>query len=294
MNIHTLKIFCDVIETCSFSETAQLNFVTQSAVSQQIHALEKKYDDPLFIRGRGRFDLTPVGKILYDKARDILRTFQSIESEIMMSKNVVSGKIKLSTIYSIGLHELPPIIKSFMMEYKNVNVHLEYSRMNKVIQDVSTGSVDLGIVAFPKKDSTIDVIPFRKDSLVCIVGPTHPFRKKKSISIQDLNNQNFIAFDKDIPTAKAIQKELKEQKIQVNTTMSFDNIETIKRAVEVESGISIVPKVTVQNEVAQGSLFAIEFDNFNWERPLGMVVRTGREQQAIVKLFIEFLKNSES
>jgi DNA-binding transcriptional LysR family regulator len=293
MNIHTLKIFCDVIETCSFSETAQLNFVTQSAVSQQINALEKKYEDPLFIRGRGRFDLTPIGKILYNKARDILRTFQSIESEIMMSKNVVSGKIKLSTIYSIGLHELPPLIKAFMIEYKNVNVHLEYARMNKVIQDVTTGSVDLGIVAFPKKDTTIDVIPFRKDSLVCIVWPSHPLHTKKTIELSDLNGENFIAFDKDIPTAKAIQNELKEQKIKVNTIMSFDNVETIKRAVEVEAGISIVPKVTVKNEVSQGNLLAIDFKDFHWERPLGMVVRNGREQQAIVKLFIEFLKASK-
>ncbi len=140
MNIHTLKVFCDVIDTCSFSETAQLNFVTQSAVSQQINALEKKYEDSLFIRGKGRFDLTPIGKILYDRAKDIVRTFQSIESEIMMARNVVSGKIKISTIYSIGLHELPPVIKQFMKEFKHVNVHLEYARMNKVIQDVVTGS----------------------------------------------------------------------------------------------------------------------------------------------------------
>lgn len=292
MNIHTLKVFCDVIDTCSFSETAQLNFVTQSAVSQQINALEKKYDDPLFIRGKGRFDLTPIGKILYNKSKDILRTYQSIDSEIMMSRNVVSGKIKISTIYSIGLHELPPIIKLFMLEYKHVNIHLEYSRMNKVIQDVSSGSVDLGIVAFPKADSNIDVIPFRSDELVCIVGPSHPFKNRKNIDIEDLREQKFIAFDKDIPTSKAIQKELKDRKVSVNTIMAFDNIETIKRAVEVEAGISIVPRVTVKNEVTQGNLFAIEFKNFHWERPLGMLVRSGREQQAIVKLFIEFLKAS--
>ena len=293
MNIHSLKIFCDVIETCSFSETAQLNFVTQSAVSQQINALEKRYNDPLFIRGKGRFDLTPAGKILYKYAKEILQLYQSVENEIMVTKDKISGMIKVSTIYSIGLHELPPLIKDFMIKYSQVNLHVEYSRMNKVIQDVSNGAVDLGIVAFPKKDQNIDIIPFRKDHLVCIVGKNHKFKNRDKIKLSELNNEKFISFDKDIPTSKAIQKEFKDRQISVDTVMSFDNIETIKRAVEIEAGLSIVPKVTVRNEIQMGNLFSIEFEDFYWERPLGIIHRAGREMQSIVKLFVDFLKNSE-
>jgi DNA-binding transcriptional LysR family regulator len=293
MNVHTLKIFCDVIDTCNFSDTAQKNYVTQSAVSQQIKSLAKQYDDPLFIRRKGRFDLTSAGKILYRHAKEIVHAYLSINNEIMLSKNVVSGQIKVSTIYSIGLHELPALVSDFMKSFSQVNLHIEYNRMNKVMHDVISGAVDIGIVAYPKKDPNIEILPFRKDHLVCIVGKNHPLRLKKELKLSELSSQRFIAFDAETPTGKAINKEFSEKNIIVDTVMSFDNIETIKRAVEIEAGISIVPKITVRNEVAQGILYAVEFSDVYWERPLGIIVRSGREVQTVVKLFIQFLQNAK-
>lgn len=293
MNIHTLKIFCDVIDTCSFSETAQLNFITQSAVSQQITSLEKKLDDPLFIRGKGQFELTPAGKILYKYSKEILTLYQSINNEISMAKDKVSGAIKLSTIYSIGLHELPPVIKQFKNKYPEVQLDVQYARMNNVYESVQNGAVDLGIVAFPKKDSHVDVTSFRKDHLVLIVGPNHRLRNEENVKLSEINNEDFIAFDKDIPTAKAINKEFKDRNISVNTVMSFDNIETIKRAVEIETGIAIVPKATIVNELKIGLIHAIEFEDFYWERPLGIITRSGRELQSIIQLFMDFLQKNQ-
>ena len=293
MNIHTLKIFCDVIDTCSFSETAQLNFITQSAVSQQITSLEKKLDDPLFIRGKGQFELTPAGKILYKYSKEILTLYQSINNEISMAKDKVSGAIKLSTIYSIGLHELPPVLNLFKQKFPDVQLDIQYARMNNVYESVQNGAVDLGIVAFPKKDSHVDVIPFRKDHLVLIVGPNHHLKDREQVKLSEINNEDFIAFDKDIPTAKAINKEFKDRGIAVNTVMSFDNIETIKRAVEIETGIAIVPKATIVNELKIGLIHAIEFEDFYWERPLGIITRSGRELQSIVELFINFLQKGD-
>ncbi len=293
MNIHTLKIFCDVIDTCSFSETANLNFITQSAVSQQITSLERKLDDPLFIRGKGQFELTPAGKVLYKYAKEIQTLYQCIINEISVAKDEISGTIKLATIYSIGLHELPPILKSFKKEYPDVQLEIQYARMNKVYESVQQGAVDLGIVAFPKKDGQVDMVPFRKDHLVLIVGPNHRLKDQKTVKLSEINHEDFIAFEKDIPTAKAINKEFKDRKISVNTVMTFDNIETIKRAVEIETGISIVPKHTILNELKIGQLHSIEFEDFYWERPLGIITRSGRELQSIVQLFIKYLQNAE-
>lgn len=293
MNVHTLKVFCDVIDTCSFSETANLNFVTQSAVSQQINALEKKYGDPLFIRGKGRFDLTPSGQILYDRAKEILNIYDSIENDILMTQNVIAGMVKISTIYSIGLHELPNLVTQFMKNYPEVNLHIEYARMNKVAQDVASGSVDIGIVAYPKNETNVDVIPFRTDNLVCIMSPNHALAKLKKIKLSDLENVDFISFDKDIPTGKSIIKRFKEADVQLKIKTSFDNIETIKRAVEVEQGVSIVPFVTVQKEVNLKTLVAKDFEGFKWERPIGILVRAGKKRQAITDLFVDFLTKNK-
>ncbi|MCB0278239.1 MAG: LysR family transcriptional regulator [Calditrichaeota bacterium] len=294
MNVYTLKIFCDVIDTSSFSEAAKLNFVTQSAVSQQINALEKKFDDALFVRNKNKFELTVSGSILYKYAREILELHDKLNEEISSAKDITAGKIRLSTIYSIGLHELPSLIKLFMKKYPHVLLHIEYARMDQVLYDVSNGSVDLGIVAFPKENHMIDILPFRKDRLVCIVGPDHRFWGRESINFNELNGERFVSFNKDIPTGKAVFEVFKEHGVEVETVMSFDNIETIKRAVEIDTGLSIVPKVTVRNEINLKTLHAVDFDNFTWERPLGIIVKKGKEPSSITKLLIEFLqKNKE-
>ena len=268
MNSYTLKIFCDVIDTSSFSESAKLNFVTQSAVSQQINALEKKFDDALFVRTKNKFELTVSGSILYKYAREILDLHDRMNEEISNSKDITAGKIRLSTIYSIGLHELPPLIKEFMKKYPHIQLHVEYARMDQVIYDVSNGSVDLGIIAFPKENHMIDVLPFIKDRLVCIVAPDHKFATRNSIKLSELNKQRFVSFNKDIPTGKAIYDEFTKNQIEVDTIMTFDNVETIKRSVEIDTGISIVPRVTVQNEINLKTLHALDFEDFIWERPL--------------------------
>jgi DNA-binding transcriptional LysR family regulator/thiol-disulfide isomerase/thioredoxin len=202
MQIENFKIFADLVETKSFSKSAKLNGITQSAVSQQARAMERHFKTLLIDRSQKQFQLTREGQRVYDAAKEMLHTYEKLLSELQEMKKVISGTIRISTIYSIGLHELPPFIKKFLHDFPSVNVRVEYRRSNLVYEDILHNSVDFGLVAFPLRQRQIEVLPFRNDHLVVIAHPHHPLAKRAEIEVKDLANQKFIGFDPDIPDAQ--------------------------------------------------------------------------------------------
>src|SRR6202451_1720661 len=192
MQIESLKIFCDLAESESFTKAAQINKITQSAVSQQIRSLERQVKSLLIERSKKKFRLTREGQVLYEFSKQIIQTYDSLHNRLQEIKDIISGTIRVATIYSIGLHDLPPDLKKFLKSYPTVNVHLEYRRANQVYEDVLSNVVDLGLVAYPTKDPKIELVPLRKDTLVLICHPQHPLAKNKSIKISQLAGQKFI------------------------------------------------------------------------------------------------------
>src|SRR5256885_3425422 len=215
MQVESLKMFCDLAETESFTKAAQINNVTQSAVSQQISSLERVFKSLLIERSKKRFRLTREGQVLYDYAKQIIATYEALGSKLQEIKDIVSGTIRVATIYSIGLHDLPPYLKKFLKAYPTVNVHVEYRRANQVYEDVMGNVVDLGLVAYPTRDLKLEVVPLRKEALVLICHPQHPLAKNKTIKLKDIAGQKFVGFEPDIPSRKALDKILKENNVEV-------------------------------------------------------------------------------
>jgi LysR family transcriptional regulator, transcriptional activator of the cysJI operon len=290
MQIESLKVFCDLAETESFTKAAQINEVTQSAVSQQISSLERLFHSLLIERSKRRFRLTREGQVLYDYSKQIIQTYESLLSKLQEIKDIISGTIRVSTIYSIGLHDLPPYLKKFLKSYPTVNVHVEYRRSNQVYEDVLGNVVDLGLVAYPLKDNKLEIIPLHKDTLVLICHPHHPLAKHKTIRLKELTGQKFVSFDPDIPTRRAIDRMLKEHAVNVQHVMEFDNVETVKRAVEIDAGLAIVPRGTVTQEVAKQTLAEVRFEDVEMYRPLAVLYKKNKVLSPAMKQFITVLK----
>jgi DNA-binding transcriptional LysR family regulator len=289
MQIENLKIFADLVETKSFSKSAKLNSLTQSAVSQQARAMERHFKVLLIDRSQKQFQLTREGQRVYESAKEMLHTYEMLLSELQEMKKVISGTIRISTIYSIGLHELPPYIKRFLHDYPSVNVRVEYRRSNLVYEDILHNSVDFGLVAFPVKMRQIETVPFHTDRLVLITHPEHPLAKRGEVSVADLMGHKFIGFDPDIPTRKAVDQIFRENRLELDPVMEFDNIETVKRAVEIDHGIAIVPQATVVQESKQGTLSVLQFAGKEFTRPLAILHRKGRVLTPAMRKFVETL-----
>jgi DNA-binding transcriptional LysR family regulator len=293
MHIENFKIFSDLVESESFSRAAKLNGITQSAVSQQLRAMEKHFSILIVDRSQKQFRLTREGQKLYESAKEILYLYDKLNSELQEMKKVISGTIHISTVYSIGLHELPPYVKVFLAKFPEVNIRVEYRRANMVYEDVLTNSIDLGLIAYPQKHKQLEVLPFHDDILVLVVSPEHPFAQRNSVDIQDVAGQKFIGFEPDIPTRKATDIIFKEANIEAEPVMEFDNVETVKRAVEINAGIAILPQTTVIREEAQGLLKVLKFTNQTYKRPLALIHRKGRVLTPAIKKLIDLLTSKD-
>src|SRR2546423_2082763 len=293
MQIDSLKVFCDLAETESFTKAAQINNVTQSAVSQQITSLERLFKSLLIERSKKKFRLTREGQVLYDYSKQVIATYDALHSKLQEIKDIISGTIRIATIYSIRLHDLPPYLKKFLKTYPTVNVHVEYRRANQVYEDVLGNVVDLGLVAYPTRDSKLEIFPLRKDPLILICHPQHPFAKQKSIRMKTLSGQKFIGFQPDIPTRKALDRILKDNAVQVQHVMEFDNIETVKRAVEIDAGVAIVPEGTVLQEIAKQTLAQVTLDDGEFYRPLAAIYKKNKVLSPAMKEFLAIVREPQ-
>ena len=291
MHIQNFKTFCDLVETKSFSKAARLNEVTQSAVSQQLKAMESHYDMLIIDRNQKKFRLTPQGTVLYSTFKEILVLYEKLNCEIQEMRNIVSGTIQISTVNSIGLHELPPYLKSFIKDFPSVNARVEYRRANLVYEDVLHGSADIGLVAFPVNHKELTTINFAQDELVVAMNPEHSLANKKTLSIGDLRGEEFISFERDIPTRKATDEMLSNAGVDISVVMEFDNVETVKRALEINAGIAILPRHTVLNETERKQLVAIKLDNGIHVRPLAIIHKKNRILTPALRSFVELMKD---
>ena len=292
MQIESLKLFCDLAETTSFTKAAKINGVTQSAVSQQISSLETKFDAVLIERSKKKFTLTKEGNTLYKYSKQIVQTYDELRHKIQEIQNVVTGTIKVVTIYSIGLHELPPYLKKFLKKHPTVNVSVEYRRATQLYEDIVTGMADIGLVAYPQKDPRLQVTSLAEDMLVLICHPDHPLAQQPKVKLSEIASHKFIAFEPDIPTRRAIDKILRDRNVEVDHAMEFDNIETVKRAVEIDAGISIVPRSPVAQEVAKKTIAMVEIEDEQFYRPLAAVHKKSKVLSPAMKEFLALLEKS--
>jgi DNA-binding transcriptional LysR family regulator len=291
MHIETLKIFCDLADLESFSLAAERNFITQSAVSQQIRALEDKYKRRLLerIRGRREVKLTPAGEVFYRESKHVLAAYAQLEENLRGVVGKIGGTVRVATVYSIGLHELPQKVREFMTRFPAAKIDLEYSRTTRVVRDVISGAVELGVLAFPEHRKGLTVVPMPDNRLVLIAPPDHKFATRKKIKVTDLQGEDFVHFERDVPTRKAMDKIFKTNSVEVKKVAEFDNIETIKRAVEVGFGLAIVPEPAVVEARKAGTLAVVPLVGKYWVRNVGAVHRSDHALSLAAKKFLELL-----
>lgn len=295
MQLESFKTFCDLVETQSFTKAAQIQGVTQSAVSQQISALEWTFKSLLIERSRKEFQLTREGQALYEHAKQIIQLQGSLFSKMEALKDIISGTIHVAAIYSIGLYDLPLYVKKLMVKHPTVNVHVEYRRFNEVYDDVLSNVADLGLVAYPENKPGLAILPFRQDPLVFVCHPQHPLAAEKSVRLKSLAKQKLIGFERGLPTRKALDRIFRQCQVavnHVNYVMEFDNVETLKRAVEIDAGVAILPESTVRQEVAKQTLVMLPIAEGNFYRPLAAIHKKHKVLSPALKQFLTLLKEA--
>ena len=289
MNLDSAKIFCDLVELKNFSRTAEIHGISQSAVSQQLAQLEMGHNAQFINRKKRPLELTVSGQAFYRACKDLLERYDQLNSELA-ALGKTKCRVNLASIFSIGMHTLQPYIKKFMKIYPDVNLAVEYLDAKDIYARLLRGSVDIGVVALPKRDRNTEVFSFENEPLMLVCSPRHSLKDASEIDIHLLQGEKFIAFSQNIPTRQHIDRILKRYGVSVQVMMEFDNIETIKRAIEIKSGVSILPLPSVEAEIKSGTLEAIKFSNEPFSRPTGIIIRKDNQLNKAAQYLLELMQ----
>jgi DNA-binding transcriptional LysR family regulator len=295
MHLEVLKTFCDVVRWASFSRGAAENGMSQSSASQAVHQLEVRLGTKLIDRSKRPLVLTPQGKVFYEGCKDVIGRYLELENRVKALEDAhnVVGTVWVASIYSVGLHHMTQYVRTFNDRYPGANVRLEYLHPTRVVESVSEGGAELGLISCPRKWPDVKVIPWREEEMVLAVHPQHPLAAHGTIDVARLDGETFVGFDADVSIRRVIDRFLRYHNVHVKVALEFDNIENIKRAVEIPEGVAILPAPTLAREVEAGTLVAVRIDgqdaNHRLTRPLAIIHRRNQQLSLTASRFLKLL-----
>jgi LysR family transcriptional regulator, transcriptional activator of the cysJI operon len=284
-----LKLFRDIAQNKSVSRGASINGISQSAASQYLQEMERRLGVTLLDRTTRPLALTPAGRLFYELCRDTLRREEQFQVQLENLKGLVEGTVRVASIYSIGLSEMSRLQEEFAARFPNAQLHVDYLRPDKVYEAVLADRADLGLVSYPEPARDLAVTPWREEEMTVAAPPSHPLAAKPVLLPADLDGQDFVGFDEDLMIRRELDHFFRDHGIEVRMAMQFDNIQMIKEAVALGSGISILPARTMQAEIAQGRLMSIPLHAPELVRPVGIVHRKRKRFSHAVQSFLELL-----
>jgi DNA-binding transcriptional LysR family regulator len=292
VHLETLRLYCDVVRLRSFSRGAELNFVSQSAASQAVQQLEAQLGVVLVDRTKRPFVVTPEGGAFYEAARGILEAWEKAKAEVAAVKVRVDGTVRVAAIYSVGLHDVSRPMQQFRSLHPEARVELECLHPHKVVEAVLTGDADIGIMSYPPADRALSVVPLREEPMALVCHPSHRLARRRVVAPAELAGEPFVAFDPGLTIRKAIDRALRQANARVNIVMEFDNIETIKQAIIIAAGVSVLPRHTVQKEASIRTLAAVDLAIPDLVRPVGIIHRRQKPLTPTAARFVEMLQEA--
>jgi DNA-binding transcriptional LysR family regulator len=237
--------------------------------------------------------LTLEGEVYYEGCRTVVERYSALEDKVRTLHQEVAGCVRVASIYSVGLHHMSRYLQEFLSQYPRANVRLEYLHPHRVYQSIEEDTADLGLVSYPKSSRTLSAIEWREEPMVLACAPSNPLAQLASVALRQLHGQKLVGFDSDLTIRREIDRVLHLHRVEVQVAMEFDNIETIKRAVEIDAGVALLPEPTIAREVETGTLVAVPLETRELVRPLGIIHRRGKELNDTAWRFIELLRRGQ-
>lgn len=288
ISLEQIRAFKAVAKTKSFSQAAGLTFRTQSAVSSQIKNLEESLGEVLFARSTRSLSLTNAGDIFLGYAEKILNLLNQSVDEIRDLKHEVCGTLVISTSDTSASYRLPPLVKKFQERYPKIELVIRNGTSNQTLKAVEAGEVDLGIATIKASSKNFAVFPLFQKSDCLICHPDHPLAGRQSVLLKDLEQHPILLLDSDSSTRREIDLACEQARVKLNVRMALSSIEVAKNLVQVNSGISIVPEVSIVQELRQEKLVKLPISDFqNSIKEIGLIQHKTRYQSRASKAFKE-------
>ena len=294
VSLDSLKVFCDVVRLNSFSRAACDNGTSQSAASQTVIQIEKRLGVKLIDRSSRPFTLTGEGKLYYEECRELVDRYIALETRLTRHQDEMANRVRVASIYSVILLDIERYVRRFMQFSPNGSARFRYLHPEDVYESVLKDEADLGLISFPRPSDDLVIIPWRSEPMALVCAPTHPFSHRDSVSLKELDGIDFVAFEGSLEIGRQVDAFLGGSKIDINKVMAFDNLEFIKRGVETNAGVSILPETSVRNEINLGTLKVAPLVGLDLDRPLAIIHRRRQVLTPAMSSFISVLREASN
>lgn len=290
MHLRNLKVFCDVVGRRSFSRAAADNDMTQSGASQVVQHLEEYLQVQLIDRSKRPFLLTAEGSAFHAGCVQLLRQFDSLTEEVRSIGHEVTGRASVAAIYSVGLSYLPQLQRLVKATYPKAEVRYQFGHPDEVYRLVEQGLVDFGLVSYPQSSKSVIATAWLEERMLLACPQDHPFARAAEVAAQDLKSQSLVAFAPNLRIRHEIDRTLRQLGITMQIAAEFDNIDSVKHAMEVNSAVAFLPEPTVREEIDGGALIALNCPWLKLSRPLGLIQlrnsTLGRTARGVIELIL--------
>ncbi len=295
MNLQQLNTFCAVIREGSMTSAAQKLFLTQPAVSQQIRQLEEDLAVNLLVRGSRKTKATPQGMLLYDYASRIIHLAKQAELAIQSMGDEVSGKLRVGTLNSLGLHMISPVFSIFLKNNQNVSLNLSYGSGASMLKQLESGEIDVAIL--PDAEKEFGMVPANKEAyflgkdemwLVCS-GKNENYPQK--IRLRDYPSKPIVQLGDEYPGFKRlIERELKKEGVSVRAVFDSSNVGSLKRIVEAGLGWGFLPAHSIRKQIKAGRMRRVQIEDFKYDMKLMCYYSPVQSNLKTTEVFFNILK----
>ena len=285
MDTHSLSAFIEVADTGSFSKAGERLHLSQPAISKRIASLEDSLGQPLFDRVGRRIDLTDAGRTLLPHARRVLAEMEDARRSLSRLSGTVSGRLSIGTSHHIGLHRLPPVLRSYTQAYPDVDLDIHFMDSEDACEEVAQGRLELGIVTLPGEPPEVLLMQMIWiDPLSVVVAPNHPLAKSGMPSLRELASHPAVLPDERTYTHRIVMSALQAHGVAPRIRLSTNYLETLKMLVAIGLGWSVLPCSMLDD-----SIVAIDRPELSLSRELGAVWHRGRTRSGPARALLGLL-----
>ena len=292
MDLGALQVFLTVAREKSFSRAAERLYRTQPAVSIAVRKLEEWVGQPLLVRGTGAGKLTEAGALLVEYAERMLNLRAEARKSLEDLAGLRRGRLSLGVNES-SIHALLPALARFRVKHPKVEIaiHRVYSR--DIPREILNYRLDLGVASYRPPDEALTSVEFLRDDLAFVAHPRHRLARHRSVSIQELGREDFVAHIVASPYRQQVIQLFAKHNVPLRISVELPTIESIKRFVRMGMGVAIVPRMCVQMEAESGELAEVRVREMRLRRDLFLIFRRDQQLSQGAQAFIRLLRPKE-
>lgn len=285
-----MRTFRAVAENLNFTKASEQLFLTQSAVSHQIKALEEDFGVPLFIRGKRGVILTDAGRTALQYAVRILDEAEAMRRIVAGREKAVAGRVRVAAATQALVYLFAPLFEDFMDQFEAVELVFRTTvSTEQTVEDILNGVADVGFASLSVYSPNLEITELFEDELVLVVGKKHKLARRAEISVRQLARERWILFERGSSIRRATDDFFKKRKVEPETALESNDVYFIKIMIEHGLGVSLLPSWAVTEEIERGELFLVRVKNLNLKREVAMLSLKG-QQSAPIRAFTDYIR----